>query len=110
MQRTLRIDLSRRWNMTQRQSLDVSACRRRFPGLGRQVAGQPAIFFDGPGGTQVPQRVIDAVADCLAHRNANDGGLFATSRESGTSSPRPGRPWPTCLTAPMPTVSSSGPT
>lgn len=41
------------------------------------------MFFDGPAGTQVPQGVIDAIADYLSHRNANHGGLFATSRESG---------------------------
>ena len=60
---------------------DVDACRQQFPGLARQVNGRPAAFLDGPGGSQVPQSVIDAVADCLAHRNANDGGAFATSRE-----------------------------
>ncbi len=65
------------------QVLDVAACRRQFPGLARQVAGRPAAFLDGPGGSQVPRSVIDAVADCLAHRNANDGGAFATSREAG---------------------------
>ena len=63
--------------------LDVDACRRQFPGLARQVNGRPAAFLDGPGGSQVPQSVIDAVADCLAHRNANDGGAFATSRAVG---------------------------
>ncbi len=62
---------------------DVEACRRQFPGLARQVAGRPAAFLDGPAGSQVPRSVIDAVADCLAHRNANDGGAFATSREVG---------------------------
>jgi cysteine desulfurase family protein (TIGR01976 family) len=65
------------------QLLDVDACRRQFPGLARLVDGRPAAFLDGPGGSQVPQSVIDAVADCLAHRNANDGGAFATSREVG---------------------------
>jgi cysteine desulfurase family protein (TIGR01976 family) len=64
--------------------LDVNACRGQFPGLGRQVSGRPAAFLDGPGGSQVPQSVIAAVADCLAHRNANDGGAFATSRAVGT--------------------------
>jgi cysteine desulfurase family protein (TIGR01976 family) len=64
-------------------SFDVEACRRQFPGLLRQVARRPAIFCDGPGGSQVPQRVIDAVADCLANRNANEGGAFATSNEVG---------------------------
>jgi len=63
--------------------LDVEACRRQFPGLARQVGDWAAVFFDGPGGSQVPRQVIDAVADSLAHRNANDGGLFATSREVG---------------------------
>src|SRR4029078_8649191 len=37
----------------------------------------------GPGGSQVPRMVIDAVADCLAHKNANDGGVFATREEVG---------------------------
>ena len=64
--------------------LDVAACRARFPGLDRQVNGRAAAFLDGPGGSQVPQSVIDAVADCLAHKNANDGGAFATSRAVGT--------------------------
>jgi cysteine desulfurase family protein (TIGR01976 family) len=61
--------------------LDVDACRRQFPGLARQVNGRPAAFLDRPGGSQVPRLVIDAVTDCLSHRNANDGGAFATSRE-----------------------------
>ena len=63
--------------------LDPLTCRSQFPGLKREVAGRPAIFFDGPAGSQVPASVIAAVADCLANHNANDGGLFATSREVG---------------------------
>ena len=62
---------------------DPLTCRSQFPGLKREVAGRPAIFFDGPAGSQVPASVIAAVADCLANHNANDGGLFATSREVG---------------------------
>lgn len=62
---------------------DFAACRRKFPGLAREVNGRQAVFLDGPGGSQVPQSVIDAVADCLANRNANDGGTFATSRDVG---------------------------
>jgi cysteine desulfurase family protein (TIGR01976 family) len=50
--------------------------------LQRQVNGKTPIFLDGPGGTQVPQRVIDAVADYLGRCNANHGGVFTTSRES----------------------------
>ena len=60
----------------------VAACRAQFPALTRQVHGQPAIYLDGPAGSQVPQRVIDAMGDYLAHRNANHGGDFTTSRES----------------------------
>jgi cysteine desulfurase family protein (TIGR01976 family) len=60
----------------------VEYCRRQFPALARRVADHPAVFFDGPGGTQVPQRVIDAVSHHMAHTNANYGGRFATSQES----------------------------
>ena len=63
-------------------SQQVADCRRQFPALGRTIGERPAVFFDGPAGTQTPQRVIDAVSHYLAHHNANHGGLFATSRES----------------------------
>jgi cysteine desulfurase family protein (TIGR01976 family) len=55
--------------------LDVPAVRSRFPALASEAA-----FFDGPGGSQVPQSVIDAVVGCLRDANANLGGAFATSR------------------------------
>jgi cysteine desulfurase family protein (TIGR01976 family) len=57
-------------------------CRLQFPGLARYVDGRPAVFFDGPAGSQVPRRVADAISDYLLNHNANHGGLFATSRES----------------------------
>jgi cysteine desulfurase family protein (TIGR01976 family) len=60
----------------------VEYCRRQFPALARRVGNQPVVFFDGPGGTQVPQRVIEAVSHYLAHTNANHGGLFATAKDS----------------------------
>jgi cysteine desulfurase family protein (TIGR01976 family) len=60
----------------------LELCRRQFPALSRRVGDRLAAFFDGPGGTQVPQRVIDAVSHYLAHSNANYGGQFATSQES----------------------------
>jgi len=63
-------------------SFDVAWCRRQFPGLARRVGQEPAVFFDGPAGSQVPERVIDAVARYLAHTNANHDGVFPTSRES----------------------------
>ncbi len=61
---------------------DVEYIRNQFPALKLQVNGHAAAFFDGPGGTQVPQRVIDAVVDYLVRCNANAGGAFLTSRNS----------------------------
>ena len=61
-------------------TLDVAWVRQQFPSLQQTVNGQPAVFFDAPGGTQVPQRVIDAIAQYLTRSNANTGGAFATSR------------------------------
>ena len=52
-------------------AFDVDALRAQFPGLARQHDGRPAVFLDGPGGTQVPQRVIDAVAGYYRDTNAN---------------------------------------
>ena len=60
----------------------IDSVRAQFPGLQREVAGRPAIFFDGPAGSQTPRRVVEAVSDYLLHRNANHGGPFATSQES----------------------------
>lgn len=60
----------------------ILACRAQFPALSREVNGQPAIFLDGPAGTQVPQRVADAISRYLLSTNANHGGEFATSVES----------------------------
>ncbi len=56
--------------------------RDQFPGLNQPRAGVTPIFLDGPAGTQVPQRVIDAMVCYLTHCNANHGGVFATSIES----------------------------
>jgi cysteine desulfurase family protein (TIGR01976 family) len=64
------------------KALDLSWVRTQFPALDQTVEGQPAVFFDGPGGTQVPQRVIDAIADYLSHSNANTSGAYATSRRT----------------------------
>jgi cysteine desulfurase family protein (TIGR01976 family) len=58
-------------------ALDVAAVRRRFSALQRELA-----FFDGPGGTQVPDEVIDAISTYLRESNANVGGDFETSRRS----------------------------
>ena len=42
-------------------TFDVDAIRARFPALSLEHDGRPMAFFDGPGGTQVPDTVIDAV-------------------------------------------------
>jgi len=60
----------------------IQQCRQQFPALSRMVNDSPAIFLDGPAGTQVPQRVIDAMVRYLSNCNANHGGLFPTSMES----------------------------
>jgi len=63
-------------------TFDVEALRRRFPALALTDAGRPIAFFDGPGGTQVPESVIGAVERYYRESNANHGGSFATSRRS----------------------------
>ncbi|HVS36908.1 MAG TPA: cysteine desulfurase-like protein, partial [Gemmataceae bacterium] len=62
--------------------LDPIQLRRQFPSLHRTVRAKTPIYLDGPGGTQVPQRVIDAMVRYLSTCNANHGGAFTTSRES----------------------------
>ncbi len=68
------------------QRLDVAWVRSQFPALSQTVrtmsGDTPAFFFDGPGGTQVPQRVLDAMSGYLANNNANTGGAYATSRNT----------------------------
>jgi cysteine desulfurase family protein (TIGR01976 family) len=61
---------------------DVEALRAEFPALALERDGRPVAYFDGPGGTQVPERVIDAVGTYYRTSNANDGGAFLTSQRS----------------------------
>lgn len=61
------------------EALDLKWIRSQFPALTQKINGQPAIFFDGPGGTQVPGSVLDAISDYLVRSNANAHGAFATS-------------------------------
>jgi cysteine desulfurase family protein (TIGR01976 family) len=58
-------------------ALDVEAVRARFSAL-----RQPLAFFDGPGGTQVPDEVIDAVSRYYRESNANVSGPYETSRRT----------------------------
>lgn len=61
---------------------DLETVRAQFPALGREQAGCPYVYLDGPGGTQVPRRTIHAMANYLERCNANHEGAFATSEES----------------------------
>jgi len=61
---------------------DVAALRARFPALSIEQAGRPVALFDGPGGTQVPDTVIEAVSQYYRESNANHGGTFLTSHRS----------------------------
>ena len=63
-------------------TFDVDAIRARFPALSLSQNGKPIVFLDGPGGTQVPESVIDAVAGYYREANANHGGAFLTSQRS----------------------------
>jgi cysteine desulfurase family protein (TIGR01976 family) len=64
------------------RALSLASIRAQFPALAQTVNGHPAVFFDGPGGTQVPQLVIEAISDYLRRDNANSGGAYATSRRT----------------------------
>src|SRR6478672_2997769 len=56
--------------------------RSHFPALERRHNGQPVAYFDGPGGTQVPRPVVEAMADYLYHHNANTHWAYPTSHET----------------------------
>jgi cysteine desulfurase family protein (TIGR01976 family) len=56
--------------------------RAHFPALERRHENRPVAYFDGPGGTQVPQCVVDAMADYLLHHNANTHWHYPTSEET----------------------------
>lgn len=61
--------------------LDLVSIRARFPALSQAGPdGEPVCFLDGPGGTQVPSSVIEAMSAYLTRANANCGGQFAHSR------------------------------
>ncbi len=62
--------------------LNFARYRDRFPALSMEIDGRRQIFFDNPGGTQVPRSVADAMSDYLLTANANTHGDFATSRRT----------------------------
>src|SRR5438128_2351392 len=60
----------------------VEDIRAHFPALARRHAGKPVAYFDGPGGTQVPREVVEAMEDYLYHHNANTHWQYTTSAET----------------------------
>jgi cysteine desulfurase family protein (TIGR01976 family) len=56
--------------------------RSQFPALARKHEGYPVAYFDGPGGTQVPKAVVEAVSDYLINHNANTHWAYPTSAET----------------------------
>jgi cysteine desulfurase family protein (TIGR01976 family) len=60
----------------------VEEIRRHFPALERIHNGRPAAYFDGPGGTQVPRMVVEAMNDYLYNHNANTHWEYPTSNET----------------------------
>ncbi len=65
---------------------DCRRCRQDFPSLSRTLSfrgdERPLTYLDGPAGTQVPRRVIEAIGGYYRTSNANTHGLFVTSRET----------------------------
>src|SRR5689334_23665482 len=62
--------------------LHIDRIRAAFPALERVHGGHPVAYFDGPGGTQVPEVVVEALADYLRHHNANTHWRYPTSEET----------------------------
>jgi cysteine desulfurase family protein (TIGR01976 family) len=68
--------------MNNTPSLNVSQSRQLFPALQQQLNGRPAVYLDGPGGSQVSQSVIEAMSAYLANGLSNQGGPFHSSRQT----------------------------
>jgi cysteine desulfurase family protein (TIGR01976 family) len=63
-------------------ALSTEEIRSHFPALERVHNGHGVAYFDGPGGTQVPREVVEAVSDYLYHHNANTHWAYPTSAET----------------------------
>src|SRR5437660_12568888 len=62
--------------------MSIEEIRRCFPALARTHNGYSVAYFDGPGGTQVPRTVVEAMDDYLYHHNANTHWAYPTSEET----------------------------
>ena len=70
-------------SMREATGLNVPALRAHFPALSRTLHGRPIAYLDGPGGTQVPRACTEAITAYLERSNANHGGAFTASIETG---------------------------
>lgn len=68
--------------MTSPTIASLDAIRAQFPALARREGDAPVAYFDGPGGTQVPRAVVDAMTYYLLHHNANTHWAYPTSVET----------------------------
>jgi len=64
------------------RSISIDDIRSQFPALDRLHNGNPVAYFDGPGGTQVPRSVVEAMSDYLFNHNANTHWGYPTSDET----------------------------
>ena len=62
---------------------DVEALREQFPACDLQINGTPIAYLDGPGGTQVPYSVLDAITGYMIYDNANEDGNFRAGLKQG---------------------------
>ena len=65
-----------------RRVASVEEIRSHFPALERIYNGYSVAYFDGPGGTQIPRAVVEAMTDYLYHHNANTHWAYPTSSET----------------------------
>lgn len=65
-------------------TFDPMTIRSLFPALNQRINNRPVCFFDGPGGSQVPQSVLNTMSHYLGHFNSNLGGAFFSSIETST--------------------------
>jgi len=81
-------------------SWNIDRIRAEFPALDITDDNRRRLFFDAPGGTQVPKQVIKRMTDYLVRSNANSGGPFVTSRDSDAISEEAHRAMADLLNAP----------
>ena len=60
----------------------LESCRHDFPSLSRTFEGRPLVFLDGPGGSQVPEKVIETIGNYYRNSNSNTHGSFITAKET----------------------------